>query len=118
MTGQIEAICFELKGTTQDIKWERLCYLVGEKIYCMTALEPPFGVIFKVPKEEFDELTARPAIFQAPHFARGQWVSVREPAALTGTEWGHYLRQSYELVLAKLPKKLRQQILGGDPDFS
>lgn len=113
-----ETICLPLAGTTQDIKWGHLCFLVGEKIYCMTALEQSSPVIFKVPKEEFDELTARSGIVQAPHFARGQWVSVSDPHALTGQEWEHYLKQSYGLVLSGLSKKLQREILGEESDFS
>lgn len=117
MIDLLENICLKLKGTTQDIKWENLCFLVGNKIYCMAALERS-SVCFKVPKDEFDELTARPGIEQAPHMARNQWVVVRESAALTVSEWKHYIRQSYQLIFAKLTKKLQQEILGAQSDFS
>ena len=114
----IENICLKLKGTTQDIKWEQLCFLVGNKIYCMASLERPASVCFKIPKEEFDELTARTGIAQASHMARRQWVAVSDPQALDKGEWEHYLGQSYRLVLSKLSKKLQQEVLGEQSDFS
>ena len=114
----LENSCLPLKGTTQDIKWGNLCFLVGEKIYCMTPLDTASSVIFKVRKEEFDELTARSGILQAPYMARGQWVAVNDLQALTGQELADYLKQSYRLVLGGLSKKLQREILGEKPDFS
>lgn len=118
MIDMLEGVCLKLKGTTQDIKWEQLCFLVAEKIYCMAALEPPYRVCFKVPKEEFDELVSRPGIAQAPYMARNQWVMVSGQEALKQQEWEHYLGRSYRLVLDKLSKKVQKEILGEDADFS
>lgn len=118
MIEELEAFCLDLKGTTQDIKWGHLCFLVGGKIYCMAGLEPGSAIIFKVPKEEFSSLTEREGIRQAPHMARGQWVSVGNVPVLNKEEWQHYLKQSYVLVLSKLPKKLQRGILGEEADFS
>lgn len=118
MIEELEAFCLDLKGTTQDIKWGNLCFLVGERIYCMAGLEPGAAVVFKVPKEEFAPLTEREGIRQAPHMARGQWVSVNDVAVLSKEEWKLYLKQSYVLVLNKLPKKLQRGILGEEADFS
>lgn len=63
--------CLALKGTTQDIKWENnLCYLVGGKMYCTTAIEGSPFTSFKVTPEDFAELTQRVGIIPAPYLAR------------------------------------------------
>jgi hypothetical protein len=42
--------------------------------------------------------------------ARNKWVLVTNPGKLTRSEWEHYVKQSYELIKAKLPKKLQGSI--------
>jgi predicted DNA-binding protein (MmcQ/YjbR family) len=46
----------------------------------------------------------------APYVARYKWVLVEEPDRLSRKEWEHYVRQSYELVRAKLPKQVARQL--------
>ena len=107
----LDKICFSLKGTTQDVKWEsNLCYLVGNKMYCIALLDLPFGVGFKVQPEEFSVLTERDGIVPAPYLARNSWVKVESPQALSPREWKHYIVQSYELVFASLTKKMQAAI--------
>jgi predicted DNA-binding protein (MmcQ/YjbR family) len=38
------------------------------------------------------------------------WVSVLDESRLSRVEWERYLRQSYDLVKSKLPKKLRESM--------
>jgi predicted DNA-binding protein (MmcQ/YjbR family) len=45
----------------------------------------------------------------APYVARYKWVLVEEVGSLSRKEWEHYVRQSYDLVRARLPKKLARQ---------
>jgi len=106
---QLEQFCLSLPGTTQDVKWGNdLCYVVAQKMYCVTALEGPFKVSLKVRKEEMDVLTEREGIVPAPYLARNHWILVENARALSAKEWKHYVKQSYDLVVAKLPKKVQQ----------
>ena len=107
----LELFCKSLKGTATDIKWGNdLCYLVGGKMYCVASLEQPMKVSLKVQAEEFGELTEREGIIPAPYMARNNWIFIEKSNALTAAEWKHYIQQSYELVFAKLPKKIKEQI--------
>jgi predicted DNA-binding protein (MmcQ/YjbR family) len=47
-------------------------------MFCLADLDPPLRVSFKVPEEEFVELTSTVDIIQAPYFARMKWVTVLE----------------------------------------
>ncbi|NNE54805.1 MAG: hypothetical protein HKN32_02200 [Flavobacteriales bacterium] len=108
---ELRTFCLCLPGTTEDIKWEKdLCFCIGEKMYCVTGTEPPFGASFKVQAEEFEEMCARSNIIPAPYVARYKWVAVRSGDALSRSEWEHYVKQSYDLVKAKLPKKKRLEL--------
>jgi len=104
----LESLCLSLKGTTVDVKWGNdLCYLVGGKMYCVYGIEGPFKVSFKVTPEDFSALTERKGIIAAPYLARYQWILIEDSSALKSAEWKHLIRQSYQLVIDKLPKKLK-----------
>lgn len=50
-----------------------------------------------------------PGIRPAPYVARYEWSLVEEINQLNRKEWEHYIAQSYELVKARLPKKLARE---------
>jgi predicted DNA-binding protein (MmcQ/YjbR family) len=107
----LRTFCLGFAAVTEDIKWgNNLVFSVAEKMFCLADLDPPFRVSFKVTEEEFVELTTTTNIIQAPYFAKMKWVLVLEENRLSRQQWEHYLRQSYELVKAKLPKKVRESI--------
>ncbi len=111
---QLEELCFSLAGTTVDVKWSHdLCYLVGGKMYCVANLDGRLTVSMKVLAEDFGGLTAREGIIPAPYMAKNNWIFVEESKALTMAEWKRYVRQSYALVFAKLPKKVKERITNG-----
>lgn len=110
---QLRDLCLGLKGTTEDIKWGNdLCFLVGEKMFCVTWLDGPFQASFKVTNEEFEELIARPDIVPAAYLARYKWVQVKSATALHAAEWDRLIKQSYELVKAGLTKKKQRGLEG------
>lgn len=74
-------------------------------MFCITSADMDEGASFKVRDEEFKVITSREGIIPAPYLARAKWVYVLDFSRMTDTEWQHYIRQSYELVKAKLPKK-------------
>ena len=108
---ELRMFCLGLPAVTEDIKWgNNLVFSVAGKMFCIADLDPPLRVSFKVPEEEFVELTSMASIIQAPYFARMKWVLVMEKNRLSRQEWERYIRQSYELVKSKLPKKTRESL--------
>lgn len=101
------ALCLSLPAATEDVKWGNLVFSVGGKMFCMASLEPPFKCSFKVRDEEFEELSVKDGFMPAPYLARAKWVLLTDPSKLHKTEWEGYIKQSYELVKAKLTKKDR-----------
>ncbi len=107
----IQSICSSLPQVTESIQWgEHLVFKVGGKIFCIAGTTEPVSASFKVTEENFAELTERDGIIQAPYSAKRQWAQVEEPRYLTKAEWKHYLEKSYQLVVAKLTKKLRAEL--------
>src|SRR5215207_7393641 len=98
---QLRKFCLSLTGTTEDIKWDNdLCFSVGGKMYCVSSLEAPYKIAFKINDEEFEELSNREGFVPAPYMARAKWVLVTDRSKLRKKEWESYIRQSYELVKA------------------
>ena len=111
----LREVCLAFAGTTEQIQWENdLLFKVGGKMFAITPLIPaPVWLSFKASPENFAELTERPNIIPAPYLARAQWVALETKDALPAGELSKLLRESYELVAAKLPKKLRDSLSSG-----
>lgn len=108
---ELRKICKKLPYITEDVKWSHdLCFCIGEKMFCVTGLEGPFGVSLKVTDEEFDELLASKDIIPAPYVARYKWILVQNPNRFSKKEWEYYIKQSYELVKEKLPTKVKAKL--------
>jgi len=108
---KLRDICTSLPHVTEDVKWGNdLCFLIGEKMFCVTGFETPLKISLKVTDEEFDELSNSPGIIPAPYVARYKWVLVEDVNRFTMQQWEFYIKQSYELVKAKLPKKVLDQL--------
>lgn len=58
-----------LPGTTEDIKWDYLCFMVAEKLFCIGDFEDDGGMGFKVSQEDFETLTERGGITQVQRLA-------------------------------------------------
>jgi len=105
---QLGAFCGGWPGVTRSIKWEvDLVYSVGGKMFVvMCTIGPDRGRFsFKVDTDRFLELTEQPGMTPAPYMARAFWVSVTEPERFARDDLEAFVKRSYELVLANLPKK-------------
>lgn len=105
---QLDALCADWPGATRSIKWEvDLVWSVAGKMFAvLCTLGPERGRLsFKVEPERFLELTDQPGFMPAPYMARAFWVSVSEPQNMSEAELAMFVRHSYELVRAGLPKK-------------
>jgi predicted DNA-binding protein (MmcQ/YjbR family) len=107
----LRQICLSFTSVTEDIKWEHdLCFCIGGKMFCVTTLLPEGGVSFKVRDDEFEEISARIGFQPAPYMSRAKWVMLTDTHLLSEDDWQFYIKQSYDLVKAKLPKKVQQSL--------
>jgi predicted DNA-binding protein (MmcQ/YjbR family) len=109
---QLRKLCLSFPGATEQIQWgDDLLFKVGGKMFAVTRLEPAkVWLSLKASPENFVELTERPGVLPAPYLARAKWISLETPDALPTAETAQLVRESYELVLAKLPRKLRESV--------
>jgi predicted DNA-binding protein (MmcQ/YjbR family) len=114
-TDWLREICLAFPGTIEQIQWGNdLLFKVAGKMFAATPLEPaPVFLSFKTSPENFADLTERPNIIPAPYLARAQWVALESKEALSSSELATLLRDSYDLVVAKLPKKIQESLGGG-----
>lgn len=110
----LRKVCLTFPHTTEQIQWGYdLVFKVGGKMFAVAPLEPaPVCLSFKCTDESFAELTERPQIIPAPYMARAKWVAMEIPEALSRAELAELLRVSYELVFAKLPKRVQAEMSG------
>lgn|SRR5690242_10509926 len=107
----LRKVCLSLPAVAEDVKWGNdLCFTVATKMFCVAGLEVPHNIAFKVPDDDFDELVALKEFIPAPYMARAKWVMVREPGQISKKDLESYIRQSYDLVKNKLPKKTRREL--------
>ncbi len=65
-----------------------------------------FGVVAR----SFAELVEQEGVIPAPYLARAHWVALENEDALPPAEVKRRLREAYELIKAKLPKKVRGEL--------
>ena len=113
----LRGLCLSFPGATEQIQWGYdLVFKVGGKMFAVTPLEPaPVCLSFKASPENFAELTERPNIIPAPYLARAQWVALETRDAIPRDELARLIRESYDLVAAKLPKKIRESLANPKP---
>lgn len=109
----VRAYCLSLPHVTEDVQWGAdLLFRIGNKMFAVLALEQGLGhcLSFKCTPEMFGELTERDGIVPAPYVARYHWVALEHFGALKDSELSPLLKTAYELVKAKLPKKIRAKL--------
>jgi predicted DNA-binding protein (MmcQ/YjbR family) len=105
----VRKYCLAMPHATETVQWgDDLVFKVGGKMFAVVVLVPAKVCLsFKCSPEEFAELTERPGIIPAPYSARYHWVALETQDALNFAELERLLRQSYSLVVEKLPKNVR-----------
>ena len=109
----VRDLCLSFPHATEQITWGAdLTFRISGKIFAVTVLEPAkVWLCFKCSAENFAELTERAGIIPAPYMARAQWVALETKDALQKEELAVLLRESFDLVFAKLPRKTREALL-------
>jgi predicted DNA-binding protein (MmcQ/YjbR family) len=111
----VRAHCMALPHTTEEVLWgDDLVFKIGGKMYAVVVLGVSTHKVvmsFKCTPEVFAELVERPGIIPAPYSARMHWVALEREDALPRAESKRLIKQSYELVVAKLPKKKQAELL-------
>jgi predicted DNA-binding protein (MmcQ/YjbR family) len=104
----IRKLCLSLPDATEGLQWgENLCFKVRCKIFAIVDLSQGklTPITFKCAPEQFHELLEIEGISQAPYVGRYKWILLANSNVLPASELEALIRQSYDLVVAKAPKK-------------
>jgi predicted DNA-binding protein (MmcQ/YjbR family) len=105
--------CLSFPKVTEEVLWGNdLVFKIGGKMFAVIGLDPASDhcMSFKCTPEKFAELIERSGIMPAPYVARYHWVALESFDALREKELKALLRNSYDLVIEKLPKKMKAQL--------
>jgi predicted DNA-binding protein (MmcQ/YjbR family) len=109
--GDLRDICILLPHSTEDIKYGTdLCFSVGKKIFCGTRIEGDFRTGIKCNESDFAFLIEREGIAPMPRLSTTFWIRIEKANSLSMPEWKQYVKKSYDLIVAGLPKKVRQSL--------
>jgi predicted DNA-binding protein (MmcQ/YjbR family) len=110
---KIREYCLSLPHATEEVLWQKdLVFKIGGKMFAVIGLDagPASQFSFKCTPEEFAELTECDGIIPAPYAARYHWVAVEKSGALNQAEIKRLIKDSYEMVKGKLPKKTQARL--------
>jgi predicted DNA-binding protein (MmcQ/YjbR family) len=87
-------------------------FKIGGKMFAVMGLDSAADhcLSFKCTPEKFAELVEQDGIVPAPYVARYHWVALDQFNALSEKELKSLLRNAYDLVFQKLPKKTKSQL--------
>src|SRR5262250_2621320 len=98
----IRKYCLSFPNATENLPWaDDLCFKIAGKIYVILGLDNP-RLCFKCTPETFSELIEREDIRPAPYVGRYKWVMLDRLDAVGSPELEDLIRQSYEMVAARV----------------
>jgi predicted DNA-binding protein (MmcQ/YjbR family) len=103
----LRRFCLSFPHTRNNLQWgETLCFKVRGKLFALVSLDAvPPTLCFKVTPERFAELLEYEGIVPAPYLGRYKWVLLERLDVLPVSEVEDMIRQSYDLITAKAPKR-------------
>lgn len=107
------AYCLSFPHVTEEVLWGNdLVFKIGGKMFAVIGLDSASDhcMSFKCTPEKFAELIERNGVVPAPYVARYHWVALESFAALGEKELKALLKNSYDLVIEKLPKKKKAEL--------
>jgi predicted DNA-binding protein (MmcQ/YjbR family) len=113
---RIGSLCLSWPGTTEDVKWGAdHVFSVNGKMFVILPYESEKPWLsLKASSQAFADLVSTGHFSPAPYLARANWVMTKTPEDLDFSTLAELIRESYELVVAKLSKKAQRE-LGFNP---
>ena len=116
----IQAYCHSLPGTIEGKKWGTdFIYSVGKKLYTILGMvENELTTIsFKTTPDLFEQLIQHEDIIPASYAERYHWVMLKHPDVFEDDVIRSFIWDSYDLVYARLTKKMKKAIQAGGTGF-
>lgn len=112
---ELRDFCVSLKGVTEHFPFDdvSLVFKVKDKMFALLPLDViETSISLKCDPEKAIELRETyQEIHPAYHFNKKHWNMVYTEASLSKDKICELIEHSYDLVVAKLPKKIREEIV-------
>ena len=110
-----DAFCASLPHATHVVQWgDASVWKIGGKVFAIGGWsdDREFAVSFKCSEMSFAILKDLPGVRPAPYLAsRGlSWIQRLDARSLSDHDLEQYVRQSYSMILAALPKKTQRAL--------
>lgn len=105
--------CLSLKGVTEKFPFDAttLVFYVMGKMFCLADIDAFDSINVKCDPEHAIELRERyPAIIPGYHMNKKHWNSLVMDGSLPVPLIENWVKDSYDLVVASLPRKLREEL--------
>ena len=114
---QFEDYCFSLPHTTHVVQWGNASvFKIGGKIFAIYSRWDDGDrdiISFKASDQSFAILPTQDGIQAAKYLARAKWVQVSDEAGWDAETFHDYIKNAYDLIYAKLSKKVRTALEEG-----
>jgi predicted DNA-binding protein (MmcQ/YjbR family) len=109
---KFDKFCGTLPGASFVVQWsDSHVHKVGGKLFAMAnQWEGEIAFVLKTSPLAFEILQQQGIATRAPYLTRGNWVRISNPTSLSDAELAFYIRQSYDIVAAKLPKAIKASL--------
>jgi len=111
---QYREYCLSLAGVTEEFPFgeQTLVYKVMGKVFALTDIDTFESVNLKCDPEEAVELRERyEGVIPGYHMNKKHWNTVSMDAGIPNKLLYEWIKKSYDLVVATLPKKVRESLL-------
>jgi predicted DNA-binding protein (MmcQ/YjbR family) len=110
-----DAFCGSLPHATHVVQWgDASVWKIGGKVFAIGGWsdDREFAVTFKCSETSFAILKELPGARPAPYLAsRGlSWIQRFDASSLSDRDLKQYVRQSYAMIFAALPKKTQRAL--------
>ena len=116
---KLRDLCLSLPGTSEKMPFasfptgaDILCFYVGAKTFCLTDIYNfEYFNLKGIPEDNIELCERYASITPGWHMNKRHWISVRAGGDVPDDLIEQLVRKSYDLVLANLPKKVREEII-------
>ncbi|WP_372950493.1 MmcQ/YjbR family DNA-binding protein [Mariniphaga sp.] len=109
---ELREYCMAKKGVTESFPFDEstLVFKVAGKMFCLTDLVDDFAVALKNDPEKNIELREHfPAVRPGYHMNKQHWNTVQIDGSISDKMLKQLIDESYWLIVAKLPKKVKEE---------
>jgi predicted DNA-binding protein (MmcQ/YjbR family) len=109
---RFDKLCKSMPGATMVIQWgDSHVYKICGKLFALAnKWNGETAFVLKASPLSYQILLEQGIATRAPYLARGNWLQIANPTTLPDADLAAYIKQSYQIIAAKLPKAVKAEI--------